>query len=285
MEFRAGSVPFLNAKPLVWAFEHLGESSPVALTYAWPSKLPRLLETGDVQVALVSSIDALTVSDRTIAADCSISSRGPVMSVRLFSKVPLSEIRELALDASSLTSNALVQIVLREMFGCVPHCRPFDPEPEEMLSQCDACLLIGDNGLLFEGEGLYQLDLGQAWTQLTGLPFVWACWVGRQDLTPRLVRHLVQARQVGESHLATIAGSADDRISAQLAHDYLTTVFDYTLEADQLAALERFREYVSQFGLAEAAPFPRIVEPGPLELDDPVTSSFSALSPSEFSLR
>jgi len=261
MPYAVGSVPFLNAKPLVWAFERIGEESPVRVTYDWPSRLPGLLDSGLSDAVLVSSIDALTVPDRAIAGGSSISSRGPVKSVKLFSKVPFSEISTLALDSSSLTSNALARLVLSLMFRCEPVCSHEVPDGDQMLSRHDACVLIGDKGLLFEGSGLFQLDLGEAWTNLTGMPFVWACWVGKENLTPELAGLLCSAREIGQMNLASVASGSPAEISPQLAHDYLTTVFDYRLEQDQLMGLQKFGELLTASGLVPTTYEPAIVDP------------------------
>lgn len=259
MTYHVASVPFLNAKPLVWALERWPDRFSVEVGYALPSQLPPELESGRAQAILVSSIDALSVPGRRIAGGCSISTHGRVMSVRLFSQVPFSEIETLALDSSSMTSNALAQIVLHEMFACRPTVDLAPPDGQAMLAEHDACVLIGDKGLVFDGRGLFELDLGEAWFQLTGLPFVWACWVGSDDLSPDLVERLVAARREAEGNLAVIASEAPDTVPAQLAHDYLTTVFDYSLGEVQLAALGEFARRLDALGLAAGARVPDLV--------------------------
>lgn len=192
--YTVASVPYLNAKPLVRYFEEHPDETPVRVVYDVPSRLPAMLESGDADAALVSSIDALVTPGRRIAEGLCIASEGPVLSVRLFSKVPPGQIRSLALDRSSMTSNALAQIVLAERHGAKPMTRPEPPDLSRMLEAHDAGILIGDNGLRQRSEGLHVLDLGEEWTRLTGLPFVWALWVGRESLTPELAGYLRRAR-------------------------------------------------------------------------------------------
>ena len=151
VKYRVGSVPYLNAKPLVRQFEDLGASSPVSVVYDVPSQLPALLEAGEVQAILVSSIEALRHPDLHFADGVSICSQREVFSVRLFSKVPFGEIRRLALDASSMTSNALAQILLDQRFGVRPATTTLPPDLDLMLAECDAGILIGDNGMRATG--------------------------------------------------------------------------------------------------------------------------------------
>ncbi len=261
MPMTVASVPYLNAKPLVWALERLGLESPVNVVFDVPSRLPRLLETKAADAILVSSIDALTVPGRRVASGCSISSLNKVMSVRVFSRVPFSMIESLALDASSMTSNALAKIVLKRMFGAVPDCTLRPPDGSAMLQDNDACVLIGDKGLMFDGTGLHCLDLGEAWHQLTGLPFVWACWVGGSGLSEELSSYLNWARFEGQQNLAAAAADADPSIPSHIAHEYLTTVFDYGLDGPQLEGLRTFAQAIAEDEIAPKVYEPALVEP------------------------
>lgn len=152
----------------------------VEVVYDVPSRLPALLDSGEVDAILVSSIEYLRRDDLELVADVGIMSNGPVASVRMLSKVPLEEIQTLALDESSMTSNMLAQIILAER-GVRPALVTMEPDQAAMLAACDACVLIGDKGLEADGTGLVDVDLGAAWTEMTGKPFVWAVWLARQD--------------------------------------------------------------------------------------------------------
>jgi len=155
----------------------------VEVVYDVPSRLPALLDSGEVDAILVSSIEYLRRDDLVIAADVGIMSNGPVASVRMLSKIPLEEIQTLALDESSMTSNMLAQIILAER-GVRPSLVTMAPDQATMLAACDACVLIGDKGLEADGTGLVDVDLGAAWTELTGESFTWAVWLARADKFP-----------------------------------------------------------------------------------------------------
>ena len=144
------------------------------------SLLPSMLDSGQADAIMVSSIHALVNPGSRVAACLSIGSQDEVLSVRLFSKVPIRQIKSLATDLSSMTSNALARIVLAEQYGVHPVSAPQPPSLDAMLRDHDACLMIGDNGMAAEANGLALLDLGREWRELTGLPFVWALWVGRR---------------------------------------------------------------------------------------------------------
>src|SRR5437762_3384223 len=145
-QYAVGCVPYLNAKPLVRRFHEMGEASPVKVVYDVPSRLPALLASADVQAILVSSVEALRAPCRAVDG-VSITTRGEVRSVRLFSKVSFKDIRTLALDQSSMTSNALALIVLNELFQAQPETYPASPDLPTMLASADAGILIGDAGM------------------------------------------------------------------------------------------------------------------------------------------
>ncbi len=260
-KFTVGCVPYVNAIPLVYRFEQLGDESPVRVIYDVPSKLPALLDSGDVDAILVSSFDALTQPNRRIAEGVCIGSFGPVESVRLFSKVPFSEILSLALDTSSMTSNALAQILLAEQFSCMPKVQLVMPNQEKMLSKCDACVLIGDLGMAAPSEGHHVLDLGEAWTKLTGLPFVWAAWVGGERLTPELAGLLYEAYdRLSHNDLDTwikAAGEKSNLSPARLAN-YFQKSMRYELDDLAMIGLGAFQDHLLKFGF-DATYFPENV--------------------------
>lgn len=189
------TVPYVNAYPLVFGLEE-AFGSDVNLLSAPPSSLPALLDSGKAQAVLVSSIEAIQRPNRVWIGDLCIGSDGPVESVRLFSKVPFHKIKKIALDQSSMTSNVLAMILLEGLFGIQPETFTAPPVQSEMLAQADACILIGDIGMTAPSDGLEVLDLGEGWKELTGLPFVWAGWIGSPGFDPSLPNLLEQAYEL-----------------------------------------------------------------------------------------
>ncbi len=301
-----GCVPYANAIPLVAWFEFLAERSPVALRYEVPSRLPKLIDSGEVAAALVSSVDALRTPGRRMVADVCIGSYGPVKSVRLLSKVPLNQIRTLAWDASSLTSNRLAIILLEELHGVRPQTVECAPNLQAMLTQADACILIGDIGMFADSEGLVEMDLGEGWRQLTGLPFVWAAWIGDQGLTPELALLLSTAATWGASgkepnddplqrSMARRWFQAAEDLFAQQRlwmldfaaercnwdrdslRDYYENVIIFELTPQLLQGFETYREKLLQHGFTDCVHFPARVS-GQACDDSAIASLLSAVA-------
>lgn len=261
-KFRVGSVPFVNARPLVSWFEVEGKEQ-VEVVYDQPSKLPRMLDDGECDAVLVSSYDALRTPGRAIADGVCIGTDGPAESVKLFSKVPLGQVKTLALDQSSLTSNALALGVLRETYGSDPVAENCPPNVEQMLADHDACVLIGDAGMEAQSDELLTLDLGQAWSDMIGLPFVWAAWVGRDDLQPELVELLNQAWTWAKEHHIKTTALARDRSGWDLGtvERYLWTTMRYDLDEQAKQGLNTFALMLERNRVLTTAYRPRIVSP------------------------
>jgi len=263
MMYTVGSVPYLNAKPLVRLFEDLGERSPVKVVYDVPSRLPAMLKSGAVQAIMVSSIEALRHPGTRIANGVCIGTLREVLSVRIFSKVSPDKIQTLALDQSSMTSNALAEIVLDERYGVSPVMDPMAPDYQKMLANHDACVLIGDNGMREQGEVAHILDLGLEWFELTGRPFVWAVWMGNNDLSPELAGWLVTAQQEGACRMDAIVADAPEQtgLPPALCNRYLRDIMHYPMEDRELDGLREFGRLLVKHGLLKVAHWPEIVAP------------------------
>ena len=252
---RLGAVNYLNARPLVFGLEL--KTSLFSLRFDVPSKCAALLHEGSIDVGMIPSIEYLRGHDLyRIVPDLGIVSAGPVASVAMFSKVPVARIRSIAADTSSRTSNALLRILCTEHFGIDPAFVPMPPNVAEMLRGHDAALLIGDPALFLDhaASGLLKVDLGEEWTAMTALPFVWAFWAGRAGaLLPSHVTALQAARDAGVFDSARIATEYCGPERAALGRAYLRDNIRYTLGEPERAGLSRYYELAAKHGLVEAA--------------------------------
>ncbi len=259
MPTRIGCVPFVNAKPLIAQF--VDAAIGVEVVLAPPSQLPAMLDRGEAAAVLASSFDALHTPGRRVAAGVAIASKGPVESVRMFSKVPFERVGSVALDSSSLTSNALAHILLHELYGVCPATRVREPDLDAMLSECDAAVLIGDRGMTASSEGLHVLDLGQGWADLTGLPFVWALWIGGPQLDAALADTLLHARRWGEAHIEAVAREAakEPGWSGPMALRYLSETMYFDFDARGAESLATFGQMMLAHGLIDTLHAPEVV--------------------------
>ena len=194
---RVGAVKYLNTKPLICDLERLAPARGAGARRAQPSGRParrRRARRRPDSRDRVFPRPAATPSCRT----SSIASRGPVLSVTLFSRVPWAEIRRVALDEGSRTSAALTQILLRKRYGVHPEIVPLPMDRAAEDVDADAVLLIGDRAMRACLPGFrYAFDLGQEWFDWTGLPFVYAVWAVRGGRRSRAGRAGACTRRSG----------------------------------------------------------------------------------------
>jgi chorismate dehydratase len=249
---RVGAVSYLNTRPLIWRLEELAPQAELVLDY--PSKLADALAAGTLDVALIPSLEFFQDPTYTIVSDACIGCRGPVMSVKLFSRVPLDAIRRLALDEGSRTSIALVQILLDERFGIRPQLEPLPLGASVRDTQADAVLLIGDRAIHAPGGPFAAVwDLGEQWRLWSGLPFVFAMWVARAGVDLQGVdAALSEARDQGVRHLEQIASveAAPLGLTERECLVYLRDNLHFYLGSDEQQGLELFYRRASRLGLA-----------------------------------
>ena len=249
---RIGAVNYLNSKPLV---EGLAELAPQAeLVLDFPSRLADRLSAGTLDVALVPSIACLLEPDYEVVSDACVAARGPVLSVKLYFRKSPRAVRRLALDAGSRTSATLARILLAERFGVYPDLEPLPLDLSTAATDADAVLLIGDRAIHPPAEQFpLTWDLGEEWTDWTGLPFVFAMW-GTQKGTElgRVDEVLSAARDLGVRQLSAIARREAPLlgISEQVTIDYLTKNLYYRLGAAERDGLARFHHLAVQQKIA-----------------------------------
>jgi chorismate dehydratase len=246
--WRLGVVSYLNSRPLVAGLE---ADDRVELFFGVPSRLPALLDDGQVDAALVPVIDlAQPHRDWQIVSDACIGCDGETLTVRVFSRVPAESIQRLCVDGDSHTSVVLADILWRETYGRTLEIVPFaGPQAAE----CEAVLLIGDkvvHNTLIDHE--IETDLGSAWKSLTSLPFVFAAWAAPRGLDVRdLAVKLSRARDTGVESAEMIAEDFGPALNwpVTLAKRYLTKRLKFVLGPRQRLGMERFFELAKKHGL------------------------------------
>lgn len=260
---RIGVVRFLNTCPLI---EGLDKCADLELVAAVPSQITPMLERGVIDIGLVSSIDfALSSTPLSIIPVGGIACCGPTLTVRVFSRIEPERITCLAVDTDSHTSVVLAQVVLNRMYAARPRIVDFDAREGVSAGEAtedpwpESLLLIGDKVVTQSPPAIrypYQIDLGQAWLEMTGLPFVYAVWMCRRDAEdePKILhaaalleRQRLRNRERLDWIITTRArekGWPDD-----LARQYLRERLRFECGPEEREALERFFAESSELGL------------------------------------
>jgi chorismate dehydratase len=273
---RLGAVGYLNARPLVYG---LDRKPRFDLRYDVPSECARLLHDESIDVGLIPSIEYLRgPGPYALVPGPAVTSRGPVASVALYTRIEPRDIRRIAMDSSSKTSVALATVMVRRLFGVAPEALSMPPDLESMLACADAALIIGDYALFLDPQSaihnqsaiqnrsaihdqsavrtphsaIQKIDLGEQWTAVTGLPFVYAFWAGWPDaVTPADAEALRHARDEGVAHAAEVARAyyPDDPAREAVAVRYLRDNIRYVLGDEELEGLRTFYMYAAELGL------------------------------------
>jgi chorismate dehydratase len=249
---KIGAVSYLNTKPLVFQLSRFIPHADVE--FDLPSRLADGLAAGRLDVALIPSIEFFQDPSYTIVSDACIACRGPVLSVKLFSRVPMNAVKTLALDEGSRTSAALVQILLKERFGIRPKLESLSIGAGLNDTAADAVLLIGDRAIHSPAGRFVEIwDLGDQWCRWAELPFVFAMWVARQRTDiDGLESALAEARDAGVANLHSIseAEAAPLGLTVPQCFSYLKENLHFYLGQRERQGLQLFHKKAGELGLA-----------------------------------
>ncbi|MEO8268687.1 MAG: menaquinone biosynthesis protein [Aureliella sp.] len=254
MSVSLGAVSYLNTKPLIYGLRQ--QLPECQLRLDLPSRLADDLANGMLDVALIPSVEFLRGSELSIVSDACIACRGPVRSVRVLFRQPPQRVRSLALDEGSRTSAVLAQVLLARRYGIRPSLQSFKIEEVVDVVQADAVLVIGDRAMNLDSSAFVaDWDLGEEWTQETGLPFVFAMWVASgPHVSTEVSQALHRARDAGLAHIDSIAAAEAPRYGLTTAdcRKYLIEQLHFVLGPHELAGLDLFRQWAVELQLLPA---------------------------------
>ena len=275
-KIRVGAVSYLNTKPLLYGIERASIMKDIDLIIDYPSRIAAMLLKDEIDMGLVPVAVIPRMSDYYINGDYCISSNGPVASVCLFSEVPLDRIERVLLDYQSRTSVELAKILLKEHWNIRPElvnaesvnaglvnaksvnaelvrAELVNGEPgnaglintgkdfRDLIKGTTAGVVIGDRALEQRRISPYIYDLGEAWKDLTGLPFVFAAWISNKPLDPVFLEEFNRANRAGLEQIDRVV--AENPYNVFDLHDYFTKYLDYRLDDDKRRGLEKFLQY------------------------------------------
>ena len=281
---RVAASTYLNTAPLIWSFLHGPRKNDVRLAPdASPARCASLLARGEVEAALVPVIEYQRIPEIAVVPGVCVGSHSAVRSVVIASRYDdLKAVRRVALDGSSRTSVALVEILFREFFGFAPEWEIAAPNLDAMLTRNDAALIIGDPAMTMiygtwsryrTGSGsdrvgagtdaggpqagmpalpLHVFDLATLWREHTGLGFVFAMWMALEGAAERIrVIDLPGARDEGLAHVDEIAASYEPLLNLPQAElrTYLTENISFSLDEEMRAGMELFFKLAYKHGI------------------------------------
>jgi len=237
-KIKAGAVSYLNTKPLLYGFQQGAFDKELELIETYPSRLANMLIRDEIDLGLVPVAVIPILKEHHIVSDYGITCDGAVDSVCLFSNVPLENIDTILLDYQSRTSVALLKILLKEHWKIAPQLAEGKEGYENEIAGTTAGLVIGDRAFVQKEKNKYSYDLGTAWKQMTGLPFVFATWISNKVLPADFIERFNAANAVGLSQIdAVIAQNPGAGFDLK---KYYTQSISYTMDEEKRKALKLF---------------------------------------------
>jgi chorismate dehydratase len=248
-------VQYLNTVPLIWGMLRGRQRDQFELQLTIPSGCADAIAQRRADVGIVPTIEYQRMEGVEILPGMSIASKFEVKSVVLLSKMPLDKVQSVALDQSSRTSAALVRILMEKFYSRQVNYLPAPPDPGEMLRRADAALLIGDPALAYHAPNVQVHDLAREWRKFTGLPFVFAVWMGQSSASLSAVRaDFAASRDYGLDHIDDIAAEYAPKLglTPSFVRVYLTRNIDYSLDEENLQGLKLFYKLAHEVGITPA---------------------------------
>ncbi len=234
---------YLNTKPLLYGIKKESGLSGIELIETYPAKVAQMVLDGSADVGLLPVAVIPKLPRPFIITDYCIGCDGPVASVCIFSEVPLEEVETIYLDYQSRTSVMLTQLLVKEHWRIGARFVPAEGEDyRDKIKGRTAGLVIGDRALQQRQGTPYIYDLGTAWKDFTGLPFVFAAWMSNKELPADFVQAFNEANGAGLAALPTVI--SEQAFPEYDLEEYYTRNISYSLTKEKRAGLQRFLDYL-----------------------------------------
>jgi chorismate dehydratase len=258
MTLQIGTVPYCNAFPLI---HYVPEYLPGAVITEWlPSTMRQQLIDRKLDLAMMPVAELMRLPHGQIISNCSIACNGEIRSVLMFSRKPIEQIRTISLDVASRSSVMICELILRHFYGIQPGKQRLETNQNPDDCQTDAFLVIGDRALAYQPADCwaYRYDMGELWKAKTGLPLVFAAWIGCSAKVeePSIVAALEAARDRGLQHLEDVLDAKQRQgiilpLGREKILDYYRRAVVYTMGEPECAGLQYFFELAEQqFGVS-----------------------------------
>jgi chorismate dehydratase len=203
-KIRVGAVSYLNTKPLLYGIENSPVLNEISMVTEYPAMIADKLLRDEIDIGLVPVSIIPQMKEYHINTRYCIGCDGPVASVCLFSEVPVGEVKKVILDYQSRTSVALVEILFKRHWKQNPVFEQALPDFLDHIRGTTAAVVIGDRALQQRTVSAHFYDLGQAWKQMTGLPFVFAAWISNKALDPGWIQRFNEANAFGIQNIPQV---------------------------------------------------------------------------------
>jgi chorismate dehydratase len=246
-KIKVGIVNYLNTKPLIFGIQHSPLAEKLLLIEDYPANVAQMLKEGSIDVGLVPVAVIPHLQEYHIITDYCIGCTGPVASVAVFSEVPINAIEKVLLDYQSRTSVALAKELLHKYWQIEPELIDTPglagTDYRAAIKGTTAGVVIGDRALEQRKISPYIYDLGEAWIDFTGLPFVFAAWVSNKPLPADFIAEFNAANKKGLENIDKVVAGIPYNVFD--LHTYYTEHISYELTAEKRKGLDQFLSFIT----------------------------------------
>lgn len=239
---KVGAVSYLNTKPLLYGIEHSDIINEIELSLDYPALLAQKLKYKEIDVALLPVAAITSIENARIVGKYGIATDGDVVSVAIFSNLPIEEVTDMYLDYQSRTSVRLAQLLLSRYWkkDIIYHQAPVDYISK--IEGTTAGVIIGDRALQQLPNFKYVYDLSAAWKSFTGLDFVFAAWVSNKQLSSDFTERFDAANEYGLRHIDTVI--EQNPYPTYSLDVYYKKNIQYLLDESKLKGLNTFLQMI-----------------------------------------
>ncbi len=244
-KIRVSVVSYLNSQVFIYGLEHGEVADEIILYKDIPSVCAQRLIEREADIGLVPVAILPQLPGHEIITDTCIGTNGKVNSVMLYSDLPIGEVKQVMLDFHSRTSVALVQILAKNYWKINPQFIAAQEGFIDRIGGGTAAVVIGDRTFTMGNKFKYVYDLADAWTNFTGLPFVFACWVANKNTPVEFIKKFERSLQMGLDHKNLIIDQFEHLNNAHFnVRDYLEKNIEYALDKEKIKGMELFLSYL-----------------------------------------
>ena len=241
VKYKVSAVSYLNTIPFIHGIKSSNIYDSIDLQLDFPSECARKLSEHEVDIALVPVAVLKQNPSFNIVSDFCIGADGDVDTVCLYSNVPLEEIEELLLDYQSITSVELLRILCREYWKISPKFQNSEKGFENKIEERTAALIIGDRAFTANKKYKYVYDLPEIWKEMTGLPFVFACWISNKNIDKNFLSEFNSALKFGLSEIdKAVEIEKHNYPHCNNPNDYLNNKISYILNEEKRKGMKVF---------------------------------------------
>ena len=244
-KIRISAITYLNTKPFLYGLQHSSILDSIELSLDVPSVCADKVKAGIVDIGIIPVAEIPEIQGANIVTDFCIACSGKVRTVVLVSEVPIEDVKTIVLDYQSRTSVQLVKILASDYWQIQPQWQNGGLNYiQEDIKCATAGVIIGDRVFEAETRFPYVYDLGEAWKNLTGLDFVFACWVANKPIDALFVSQFSEALQLGIEHIPEVIAEYQIRYPSYPFGTYFRENIFYHLDDSKRKGMELFLEKI-----------------------------------------